>query len=83
MKVDSKKVRAKIVNIAKKHCQFIKSIHHFKDVDCRFSIVVKVDVSFVFLDDLRLEFDDKYICVFADNKDVLVLLDINNKNYWM
>lgn len=83
MKVNSKKVREKIIDIAMKHCQIVKSIHQNKDKMWEFCIVVSVDVVLTFLNELSQEFEDKSICVFADVRDVEILMDVKNKNYWM
>lgn len=83
MKVNSKKVRAKIVDIAMKHCQTIKSIHQTEDKMWMFSIVVKVDVVLTFLNELSQEFEDKTICLFANVRDVEIVMSVKNKNYWM
>lgn len=83
MKVNSKKVIAKIVDIAMNHCQKVKSIHQYKDKMWEFSVVVSVDVVLAFLNELSQEFEDKNICVFADIKDVVVIVDVKSEKYWM
>lgn len=83
MKVNSKQVRAKIIDIAMKHCQKVKSIHQYKDKMWRFSIVVNVDVVLTFLNELSQEFENESICVFADVKNVVVIMDVRNVYYWM
>lgn len=83
MKVDVKKVRSKIIDLAVECIVSVKSISRSNCRDKEFTIMLNKCVCAEFLLKVAEEFKDERVVVYGEGRNVLVILDINNLDYWL
>lgn len=82
MEINYQKVVDKISEIAKRHVQRILRVEQHYIAEELFSVVIKIEVCLPFLNQLSEEFQDKYLLVMSEKRDVLVLFKVLNPKYY-